>query len=73
MVRMIFFLATSVGVSGCTWQQAYTSAQGWQRNTCYRLVDATERERCLGTSGMPYDEYRRRIADGGSSAASPKQ
>ena len=73
MVRMILFLAASVAVSGCTWQQAYTSAEGWQRGTCYRLVDTTERERCLGNSGMPYDEYRPRTRDGGSSAASPKQ
>ena len=46
--------------SGCTWQQAYSSAQGWQRNACNRLPDQTERERCLGNATMSYDEYRSR-------------
>ncbi len=47
-------------VSGCSWQQAYLSAQGWQRNACYRLPDEAERERCLRNAGMTYDDYRRR-------------
>lgn len=47
-------------VSGCTWQQAYLSAQGWQRNACHRVPDQAERERCLAGTGMSYDEYRRR-------------
>jgi hypothetical protein len=51
----ILFLA-----SGCTWQQAYASAQGWQRNACYRVPDQTERDRCLSNTNMPYDEYRSR-------------
>ena len=46
--------------AGCSWQQAYASAQGWQRNACYRIVDATERDLCLGGTNMTYDEYRRR-------------
>jgi hypothetical protein len=25
--------------SGCTWQQAYSAGQGWQRNACNRLVE----------------------------------
>jgi hypothetical protein len=47
-------------VSGCTWQQAYASAQGWQRNACYRVIDQTERDRCLTNTNMSYDEYRSR-------------
>jgi len=46
--------------SGCTWRQAYSSAQGWQRNTCYKVPDESERERCLGNASMSYDDYRRR-------------
>jgi len=74
--RAVPFLTTVVAIAlsaGCSWQRAYTSAQGWQRNACYRLVDQTERERCLGNSDMSYDDYRRRTGSGGSSAASPRQ
>ncbi len=46
--------------SGCTWQQAYSSAQGWQRNACYKVPDQSERERCLGNTNMPYEDYRRK-------------
>ena len=55
-------LATMIAVlvAGCSWQQGYLSAQGWQRNQCQRLPDQTERERCLASGAMSYDEYRRR-------------
>ena len=54
IVAMILSVA-----SGCTWQQAYASAQGWQRNACYRVPDQTERERCLSNVNLPYGDYRR--------------
>jgi hypothetical protein len=44
--------------SGCTWPQAYFSAQGWQRNSCYRIPDQFERERCLSNTDMSYEDYR---------------
>ncbi len=53
-------VAILAAASGCTWQQAYSSAQGWQRNACNRFFDQTERDRCLGNAEMSYDEYRRR-------------
>ena len=46
--------------AGCTWQQAYSASQAWQRNACNRLVEQTERERCLGNASMSYEDYRRR-------------
>jgi len=46
-------------VAGCSWQQGYMSAQGWQRNQCQRLPDQVERERCLTSTAMSYDQYRR--------------
>jgi len=54
-------LTVAVLVSGCSWQQAYQSTQGWQRNQCNRLADQTERERCLGSAAtaMSYNEYQR--------------
>ena len=45
--------------SGCTWQQTYSAAQGWQRNQCNRLPEQAERERCLSNNNISYDDYRR--------------
>jgi hypothetical protein len=56
-------LALAAGIAfaaaGCTWQQAYSAGQEWQRNACNRLLEQSERERCLGSSSMSYDDYRR--------------
>lgn len=52
--------AMLLGASGCTWQQAYSAGQGWQRNACNRLVEETERERCLSNANMSYEDYRSR-------------
>jgi hypothetical protein len=49
---------------GCTWQQAYDTAQAWQRNACLRIMDTQERERCLAGTRMSYEDYRRRIEIG---------
>jgi hypothetical protein len=51
--------ATLTVASGCTWQQAYSAGQGWQRNACNRLVEQVERERCLSNFNMSYEDYRR--------------
>ena len=59
-----------VAATGCSWQQAYSSAQGWQRSACYRLVEQAERDRCLANAAMPYDEYRRRTSDTASASSS---
>ena len=47
--------------SGCTWQQAYSAGQAWQRNVCNRLVEQSERERCLDKTTMTYEDYRRQV------------
>lgn len=49
----------ATATTGCAWQQGYLATQGWQRNQCYGLVDQTERDRCLGSTAMGYDDYRR--------------
>jgi hypothetical protein len=60
LTALIGFAAAILPVaSGCTWQQAYSAGQGWQRNQCNRLVEQTERERCLSNANMPYEDYRR--------------
>ncbi len=61
LIRVIGIAAAILSVeAGCTWQQAYSAGQAWQRNACNRLVEQTERERCLSNTNMPYDDYRRR-------------
>lgn len=63
MLRLICMIGATAtflsGASGCTWQQAYSSGQGWQRNACNRLVDQMERDRCLSNVNMSYEDYRR--------------
>jgi hypothetical protein len=57
-------LVMSMAATGCSWQQAYSSAQGWQRNQCYRLVEQTERDRCLSNANMAYEDYQRQTERG---------
>jgi hypothetical protein len=54
-------LLTAPFLSGCSSQQVYGMGQAWQRNECYKIVDAQEHNRCLASTSMSYDEYRRRI------------
>ena len=61
---MAFRLRLFIGIAlllltGCSRQQAFLAAQGWQRNQCYRLPEQTDRERCLAKASMSYDDYKR--------------
>ena len=47
-------------LSSCSTQQVYGVGQAWQRNECYRIVDAQEHGRCMAGTSMSYDEYKRR-------------
>jgi hypothetical protein len=60
VLRLTALAVIVTAMPGCSWQVAYSSAQGWQRNQCNRLVDQTERERCAASASMPYDEFRSR-------------
>ncbi len=48
-------------LSSCSSQQVYSIGQAWQRNECYKIVDAQEHGRCMASTSMSYDEYKRRI------------
>jgi hypothetical protein len=48
-------------LSSCSSQQMYGMGQAWQRNECYRFVDAQEHGRCMASTSMSYEEYKRRI------------
>jgi hypothetical protein len=62
MKPALFAFVVSIA-SGCTMQQAYHSAQSWQRNECNRVVDSGERERCIESTTMRYDDYKRQTED----------
>lgn len=49
------------GLCGCTAQQLYASGQSWQRDQCFRLVDAAQRDRCLSRTWVSYDQYEREL------------
>lgn len=63
MLRLTCLIGLAASIlavaSGCTWQQAYSAGQGWQRNACNRLIEQTERERCLSNANVSYEDYRR--------------
>lgn len=52
-------LAAAASLAACTAQQLYGAGQSWQRQECHRLPDADQRQRCLASSALSYDEYRR--------------
>jgi hypothetical protein len=51
----------------CSTQQIYHTTQAWQRNQCYKLPDAQERNRCLSNAEDSFDDYQKQ-----SDAATPK-
>ena len=46
-------------LAACSTQQAYGTAQEWQRNQCNRIPDKREYDRCMETSSTTYESYRR--------------
>jgi hypothetical protein len=67
MVRAIFVLLASVGIgliTGCTAQQGYGAAQGWQRNQCTKLPDKTDFDRCMSQTETTYESYKQQTEPG---------
>lgn len=54
-------LVCAACLSSCSSQQVYGIGQAWQRNECYKIVDAQEHGRCMASTSMSYEEYKRRI------------
>jgi len=50
-----------VGLTGCTAQLWYASGQSWQRNECFKLVNATQRNQCLQRTWLSYDQYKHEL------------
>ena len=55
-------LLLAFAITGCTTQQGYQSAQGWQRNQCNQMVDQRDREQCLSKTTTSYEDYKREAA-----------
>lgn len=53
------YLLLAFVITGCTTQQGYQSAQGWQRNQCNQMVDQRDREQCLSKTTTSYEDYKR--------------
>jgi hypothetical protein len=53
----------AAAICGCSAQQAYNSAQGYERNQCERIPDQGARERCLANASATYDAYKRQSGD----------
>ena len=61
-MRVTLIAVCLLGVAllpSCSSQQAYGTAQGWQRNQCERLPGKDDRDRCMSRAGSDYDTYAR--------------
>ena len=52
-------LLAALYISGCTAEQAYGTAQAYQRNQCNKLPDKAEYDRCMSRTDTTYDSYKR--------------
>lgn len=60
MIRgLVGIIALTCALAGCSSRQVYDGAAGWRQNECDRIVDATERSRCLDTANLEYERYQR--------------
>lgn len=53
------FAAVAALLGGCSSQQLYNVAQGWQHQECQRIQDRDERQRCERSSAKSYEQYQR--------------
>jgi hypothetical protein len=57
--RLAGMLGLAAGLTACSAQQTYGVGQGWQRAECNKLPDAEQRQRCMASAAMSFDEYQR--------------
>ncbi len=56
-------LVAAALLAGCSHEQMYNSMQGAKENECQKIIDASERARCLDNAHMPYQQYRQQRDD----------
>ena len=49
----------ALSLPACTAEQAYGTAQAWQRNRCTNLPDKAEFDRCMSKTNTTYESYKR--------------
>lgn len=49
-------------VSGCAASLVYDTSRSWKQQECYKIPEQYERKRCLQSTAMTYEEYRRTVA-----------
>jgi len=59
MKALCALIASMLFLAACTTEQAYDTAQGWQRNRCGRIPDKAEFDRCMSDANRSHDEYKR--------------
>ena len=63
-VFSLMALLVALSLSACTAEQAYDTAQAWQRNQCNKLPDKAEFDRCMSKTNTPYESYKRQTEPG---------
>lgn len=65
-VLALFCLAfvISLTTSSCTSHRVYDTGQAWQRKECNKIIDQSERERCMSEANTPYEDYKHEIEGG---------
>jgi len=59
---LLAVLIITLAVSGCAASLVYDSGRNWKRQECYKIPDGNERQRCLQSTAVSYEEYRRALA-----------
>ena len=57
--RLLSAALLAILLSSCSSQRLYAVGQGWQRNECFKIADAQERQRCLSSAATSYEQYER--------------
>jgi hypothetical protein len=52
----------TLAVSGCAASLVYDSGRSWKQQECHKIPDSQERQRCLQSTAMTYEQYRRTLA-----------
>lgn len=59
LILTLTALLTATSLSACSSQQFYGAGQAWQHNTCNRISDMQERNRCMASANRSHDDYQR--------------
>jgi hypothetical protein len=60
-VRLALALVT-LTATGCAASLVYDTGRSWKQQECYKIPEQYERQRCLQSTAMTYEEYRRTLA-----------